>query len=120
VAAGLGFSVYRSQRRSAPTGRSSTESFASFVESVDFEAIGAACQDVATLDIDLSPATLGQYACIPNLSPELITPRMAGMIQLALLVALAGLGLATGTILTSITNSAVDGVTDGFDTAIAS
>ncbi|ETX13210.1 hypothetical protein OCH239_12875 [Roseivivax halodurans JCM 10272] len=86
---------------------------------VDFEAIGAAFQDVATLDIDLSAATLDRYARVLDLPSELITPQIAGVFQQLSPEALAGIGAATGAIFESITKSAVDGVTEGFDTSIA-
>ncbi|MEM6624712.1 MAG: malectin [Pseudomonadota bacterium] len=86
---------------------------------VNFEAIGGAFQDLATLDIDLSRDALSRYEKLLDLPQALITPTMAGVFQQLPAEALTALAASTGAIFESITKSAVDGVTDGFDGSIA-
>ena len=95
------------------------ELVADIAETVDFEAIGASFQSLTDIDIDLSAGTLDQYGRILNLPPSLITPEMAGVFQQLSPQALAGLGAASGAIFETTTKSAVNGVSEGFDTSIA-
>ena len=86
---------------------------------VDFEEIGDAFEDLATLDIDWSPEVLSRYEKLLDLPQALITPAMAGVFQQLPAEALAGLSASAGALFESITKSAVNGVTDGFDASIA-
>ena len=95
------------------------ELVADIAETVDFEAIGASFQSLTDIDIDLSAATLDQYGRVLNLPTSLITPEMAGVFQQLSPQALAGLGAASGAIFETITKSAVNGVSEGFNTSIA-
>ncbi len=84
---------------------------------VDFEAIGNAFQDIGTLDIDLSSATLDGYARVLDLPRELITPQLAGVLQQLTPEALAGVAASTGAILQSIANGAEGAFLDGLSAA---